>query len=490
MTPLDLQLGDRLALGGSTEVRVATLPDGRAAVVKRPLLHFASDEIVTRNLHREADIAGTLDHPNVVSLLGVMHEPETGLSLVYESVDGLDLAALLDAGPLPVAAAVYIAGEMLSALDYAHRERGLFHRDVKPPNVMISWDGAVKLTDFEVAKELGSSPTTGVLVRGSPCYMSPEHLDEDEPDARSDLFALGVVLYEILTGRKPYGETRDKIIPRIFGTRPIDSVRSSRPEVSAELDQVVMTLIARRRSRRFQAAAEALAALLACPERLQGRAALVAVLRSRSDAMEAAAEALREKVLTPDEQEPTPGEQVFTAMPTAAQPSHRRGVLRLVAAAAVAGFALWSASGDDTLSLSDPSQTATSQPAIESLDIGTASSTVDDTLCIPDREPTHAPEITNATPAKHEPSAPGRQIGPAHVKKPARTARTQAQHPDSLAKNSTATISSPRTAPAASWADESATPTHSDATRAVLDYEERKTRDAPTRNVRGYGTHD
>ncbi|WP_428264923.1 serine/threonine-protein kinase [Haliangium sp.] len=271
MGKLSQRLGRRMGVGGSAEVFQSTLPNGRRVAVKR-LVDGAGDQ---QPLLREAELAAALDHPNIVSVLDVQRERDGRVYLVLEHVDGVALARLLKVGPLPVEAAVYVAVELLAALDHAHNEVGIVHRDVSPHNVLVARDGAVKLADFEIAKPIDSGPTTGTLARGTPGYLSPEHLDGATLDARSDLFSVGVLLYEALTAQKPFGHTREQIIARLFGRKAPTPVTELRPEVPAELGAVVARLIERERGNRYATARDALRALPPCP---QGRRQLVAYL--------------------------------------------------------------------------------------------------------------------------------------------------------------------------------------------------------------------
>jgi serine/threonine protein kinase len=154
---------------------------------------------------REAQAAGTLSHPNIVTVHDVGEEEETATSFIaMEYVEGHNLKQILkDKTPLSFERVSEIVSSVADALDYAHR-KGIVHRDVKPANIIITPDGTVKITDFGIAKIETSSLTSTGQFLGTPNYMSPEQVTGEEVDGRSDLFSLGVVLYELLTKRKPF----------------------------------------------------------------------------------------------------------------------------------------------------------------------------------------------------------------------------------------------------------------------------------------------
>jgi len=155
---------------------------------------------------REARSAGRVNHPNVVTVFDV-GESEGVAFIAMEYVEGRTLREVLDAGaPLAVGDACRIAAQVAGALAAAHKH-GIVHRDVKPPNIMIAADGVVKLMDFGIARlPDGLRTRTGLLV-GSPTYVAPEQIVARGADARSDIYALGVVLYEMLTGVPPFRKT-------------------------------------------------------------------------------------------------------------------------------------------------------------------------------------------------------------------------------------------------------------------------------------------
>jgi tRNA A-37 threonylcarbamoyl transferase component Bud32 len=216
-----------------------------------------------RRLLREARAAGRLLHPNVVTLFDT-GEHEGLLYLAFEFVEGRDLATRIEEGPPPTLGEVLrIVRQAADALDYAHRQ-GIVHRDIKPSNILLDTTGKVKVADFGIAKVAGQNTELTVVgsVMGSPQYLSPEQIRGEELDGRSDIFSLGVVLYELLSGRRPFdGETITTLVYQILHKDPsISELRS----VPLRLDQLLHRMLAKDREQRVATAelvAEELAAI-------------------------------------------------------------------------------------------------------------------------------------------------------------------------------------------------------------------------------------
>ena len=254
----------------STVHRARLLPSGHPVAVKR--LQTA-DARYLRRLRQEAEVLRGLRHDNIVELVGV-REDRRGMHLVMELVEGCTVSRLMDAlAPAP-AVVLYIARELFTALAYAH-EQSIVHRDISPRNVLLSWDGDVKLTDFGLAKPVGCPPTTAGSLRGTMPYVSPEQLHSGVADHRSDLFAAGVLLYELIAGRLPFEGDVMQCVARIVRGAPIPSLREVSPWVSSELDALVMKLLYGDVDQRYQSADDVLADL---PEVADGREELVAVM--------------------------------------------------------------------------------------------------------------------------------------------------------------------------------------------------------------------
>lgn len=200
------RLGERLARGGMSTVYVARdLRLDRAVAVKVMTSDLSSDAAFTDRFAREARAAARLSHLNVVGVYDQGHD-DGHVFLVMELVDGSTVRDLVvDRGALPLALAVAVMEPMLAALAAAHRA-GLVHRDVKPENVLLSDDGLVKVADFGLARavEADAASTRTNLMMGTVAYCSPEQVTSGRADSRSDVYAAGVVLFELLTGRVPY----------------------------------------------------------------------------------------------------------------------------------------------------------------------------------------------------------------------------------------------------------------------------------------------
>jgi serine/threonine-protein kinase len=204
---------------------------------------------------QEARAAGGLSHPNVVTVYDVGRENDV-LYMAMELLDGEELRDILTRGELPLATAVDIAAQVAEGLAFAH-ERGVIHRDIKPSNIMVLPGGAAKIMDFGIARIRTSDVKTQTGLRlGSPRYMAPEQLLGQGVDRRADLFALGVVLYEMLAGVAPFGG--DDVQEVMFRVASFDPPAPSRvnPAVPTVLDLVVARAIAKDPAQRYQDAQE------------------------------------------------------------------------------------------------------------------------------------------------------------------------------------------------------------------------------------------
>ena len=255
---MPLSVGDKLGpyevlapigAGGMGEVYRARDPRlNREIAIKISTAHFSE------RFEREAKAIAALNHPNICSLYDVGPD-----YLVMEYVDGKPLK-----GPVPLNEALALAGQILDALDAAHR-KGITHRDLKPGNILVNKNG-VKVLDFGLAKIENASgldgatktmPLTGEgSILGTLQYMSPEQVEGKEADARSDIFAFGLVLYELITGKRAFeGSTQTSLIAAILKDQP-RPVSELQPVTPKALDRVVQTCLEKDPDRRWQSARE------------------------------------------------------------------------------------------------------------------------------------------------------------------------------------------------------------------------------------------
>ena len=258
----------RGATGSVFRARHVRLPRQFAIKLLHPRL--LSDPKVVRRFEREARLAGKLSHPNVVAVVD-LGEADGVSYLVMDLAIGPRLSDLLVRGPLPPARAIRILHQLCDGLDHAHAQ-GLIHRDLKPDNVIVEWrdgDEVARIVDFGIAilREADSSSpdgrvTTGGLVLGTPHYMAPELAAGRAFDHRVDLFALGIVAYEMLTGCMPFaGNGVDVIHANIHEDAPAMAARAPEVDVDPALESFTRRLMARSLDARFASAAAARAAL-------------------------------------------------------------------------------------------------------------------------------------------------------------------------------------------------------------------------------------
>jgi serine/threonine protein kinase/Tol biopolymer transport system component len=212
---------------------------------------------------QEARAASSLDHPNLCTILELGETPDGRLYLAMPCYDGETLRRRIERGPLAVEAALDIATQIAAGLAKAHRN-GIVHRDIKPPNVIVTADGVVKILDFGLAKLAGSAAISAAgSSLGTPAYMSPEQARGDTVDPRTDLWSLGIVCYEMLAGQRPFrGERAQTVIYAILNERP-QPLREVRPEIPEEVARIVDRLLAKPRAARYANVEEALADLRA-----------------------------------------------------------------------------------------------------------------------------------------------------------------------------------------------------------------------------------
>jgi eukaryotic-like serine/threonine-protein kinase len=254
------RLGSLLGAGGMARVYLASdRVLQRQVAVKVLSPPYAQDPSFVERFRREARSAAGLSHPNIVAVFDSGSDADEHY-LVMEYVAGQSLAELLAAqGRLAPRRAVELTVEVCAALAAAHTQ-GLVHRDVKPANVLVGDDGRVKVTDFGIAKAAAATTLTGTgTVLGTAAYLSPEQAQGEPVDARSDLYSLGCVLYELLSGSPPFGSGADSPQVAVASRhlhQPPGPPSAHNPQVDASLDAVVLTALAKDPAHRYQSAIE------------------------------------------------------------------------------------------------------------------------------------------------------------------------------------------------------------------------------------------
>ncbi|RKG73163.1 serine/threonine protein kinase, partial [Corallococcus terminator] len=262
------QLVRKLASGGMAEVFLAKAagPRGfeKTLVLKRILPHLAEDEAFVEMFLGEAKLAAQLDHPNVVQIFD-FGEADGSYFLAMEYIDGPTLRRLIKRStelksPLPAALCAKMVAAAAEGLAFAHEltdaetgtPLGLIHRDVSPENVLLSRQGAVKVVDFGIAKVAGQSHRTQTgVVKGKVAYMPPEQLQARAMDARVDVYALGMVLYELLTGRRPFEATTEASIMQSILFEPFVPAVERRPDLPPAMQRILERALAKDRDQRY-----------------------------------------------------------------------------------------------------------------------------------------------------------------------------------------------------------------------------------------------
>jgi eukaryotic-like serine/threonine-protein kinase len=259
------EIESKIGAGGMGEVYQARDSRlGRSVAVKVLPEAFASDPERIARFEREAKVLAALNHPNIAILYGFEQAADTHF-LVMELVDGETLAARIARGPIPAGAALEIASQIAEALEAAH-EKGIVHRDLKPANVKITAEGKVKVLDFGLARaietpaaqtNLSNSPTLSLaatnagVILGTAAYMSPEQARGENTDHRTDIFAFGCVLYEMLTARQSFqGRTVSDILASLLAREPDLSLLP--PKVHPRLTPLLRRTFAKEPKRRWQ----------------------------------------------------------------------------------------------------------------------------------------------------------------------------------------------------------------------------------------------
>ena len=252
----------------------------RTVAVKTINMALEQDEMAEyeARFYQEAKAAGGLNHQNIVTIYDIGKSGNIAY-MAMELLEGKELKSMMSPGrPLRVAQAIDVAAQAAEGLGYAH-EHDVVHRDVKPANIMIGRDGLVKITDFGIARMRSAEVRTQAgVVLGSPKYMSPEQVVGKRAEPRSDLFSLGVILYEMVTGKAPFtGEDVSSIMFQIlnFAPSPPSSINPEAPEM---LDFIVAKALAKSPGDRYSDAREMASDLRECRQRLPAAAAATTTL--------------------------------------------------------------------------------------------------------------------------------------------------------------------------------------------------------------------
>jgi len=250
----DYEIVAILGAGGMGQVyKVRSVISDRVEAMKVLLPNLSSDTELADRFLREIKVQATLDHPNIARLNSAQ-QVGNQLIMLMEYVEGNTIYQLLHQGPMELSDSLQCASQVLDALAYAHA-RAVVHRDIKPPNIMRTPAGVIKLMDFGIARMQADRQLTktGTPV-GSLYYMSPEQINGGPPDLRSDLYSLGITLYEMVTGKRPFvGDSDYSIMAAHLQNRPVAPIEII-ASVPLDLNDIILMAIAKEPERRFQSA--------------------------------------------------------------------------------------------------------------------------------------------------------------------------------------------------------------------------------------------
>ena len=256
------QIVSELGQGGMGVVYEATDPRlKRTVAIKLLPPNLTKDETAKQRFLQEAQAASALDHPNICTIYEINETNDGQLYLVMAHYEGETLKERIERGPLPLNDAVDIATQVGQGLAEAH-EAGIVHRDIKPANLLVTKTGVVKILDFGLAKLAGAEGVTQTgTTMGTVAYMSPEQARGQEVDHRTDIWSLGVVLYEMVAGRPPFQrEQGDAIVHAILREAPT-ALTGRRTGVPMDLERVVTRALSKPRDDRYQTVADLLSEL-------------------------------------------------------------------------------------------------------------------------------------------------------------------------------------------------------------------------------------
>jgi serine/threonine-protein kinase len=243
--------------GMSTLYKATDVRDGRPVAIKVPHEEMEADPILVERFRREQEIGQEIDHPGVVKTYD--GEERSRLYMVIEWVDGQLLRAILNKEPkLPIERATNFALQICDALDTMHKY-GVVHRDLKPENIMVDAEDRIKLIDFGIAMKEDARRLTFVdmsATLGTPDYISPEQVKGQRGDQRSDIYSLGVMFYEMLTGEPPFGGPNPLAVMNERLLHDVEPAKKKRAEISKELNEILNRALERDPRRRYQTASD------------------------------------------------------------------------------------------------------------------------------------------------------------------------------------------------------------------------------------------
>jgi serine/threonine protein kinase len=254
------QLTELIARSGMASIfKAVDRQSGATVVIKIPYLQFESDVVFYGRFRREEEVGRRLDHPNIIKVLTPRHRSRMYIAMEY--VDGRSLRAIMrDERPMSAARALNFARQICSAMVYMHSQ-GVIHRDLKPENALITATGEVRLTDFGIALDESARRLTWAGLSttiGTPDYMAPEQVSGRHGDARTDIYALGTMLFEMVTGNLPFAGDNVYAMMRAKANRDPQPPSHFVPEINPHLEEIILRAIERLPRNRYHSAAEML----------------------------------------------------------------------------------------------------------------------------------------------------------------------------------------------------------------------------------------
>jgi serine/threonine protein kinase len=253
-----IQIIETIASGGTAVLYKAVQTSlDRAVAVKKLHPHLTSDPNFTRRFILEAKAAASLDHENIVHVIDFGVEDES-YQIVMEYVEGESLKQVMERWqPIPVDFALAVAHQVLLGLEHAHT-KGIVHRDIKPGNILLTRYGKIKITDFGLAKltQSQTQETAADSILGTPLYMSPEQAFGESVDCRSDLFSLGTMLYEMLTGKQPFADENYMGVIQNIINKSVPSPKRFKCDLPPSVESILSRALSKNRDARFQTATE------------------------------------------------------------------------------------------------------------------------------------------------------------------------------------------------------------------------------------------